>query len=271
MSNKPYGSSSRSGFGHQTRVGNKTGNGPRNNKFDPNQWVPPDWKDVEAEFVTQIDTRTENRGSIVIDFGLDISGSMQGVFPQLATDINQVCLPAFNAAADDYKKAIRIGCTLFACNVGHGWLGYKSLKQLGTTALKTDFASSRPELGGSTSLHAGTIHAYTQGRMAAEWLFAATAKSVSHKLVILTDGQNTNSPDVSEVSKRLRAISNPAIFQSLLIYYETGAGLNKNQIETMSRQMGFGKYLFFGKDGLSVEKRRAGFRHELDIWSRQVR
>jgi hypothetical protein len=237
----------------------------------PKAYTPPSAQQIHREFIATDPGPGENMGGIVLDIVLDVSGSTSQVFPLIAADFNEVCIPAFQEAAESYKKALRIGCTLFGTKVGLGWDGYKTLAQLGQLHPIRPELHSEANLGSLTNLLQGVHDAYRQGQKAAEYLYRKSGgRSISRKMVVLTDGADTErkmSPDALKAV--LTTERDTDKFQSLLVFYKTSGGLSRAEFEALSRQIGFQDCFYVDRES-NLEKQRADFRHRLNMWSRDA-
>lgn len=224
---------------------------------------------------TQTDRRKESGQPIILDFILDITGSMVDFYDVLMDCFNDIMIPSLKEAGRRYKGPMRIGCLLFSEKMVPAWEGFRTLDQLGAKPLKRGMLN-QPGLQGWTALY-GAMRAgvlWTAAAMDHLYETSPGGEVCKGKVIVLTDGANNKPPmEESAVTNALDEIGriNRRNLQAMVGFFKTDDGLTQSQFETMVKKTGFQGLGFYEiARGGSLEEQRASFRHNFEIFSSQA-
>jgi hypothetical protein len=181
-------------------------------------------------------------------------------------------IPSLREASKRYKGGLRVDCLLFSGELVPAWVGFKTLDELGANPLKRQMLN-HPNLQSNTALF---------GAMRAGLLWTAAAMQHMHKeaghfpkgnILVLTDGANNCQPtDASAIRNAFNEIGEKFSrnITATVGFFKTDDGLTREQFNAMIAQTGFSGGGFHEiANGKNIHDRRASFRHEFGIWSRE--
>jgi hypothetical protein len=225
----------------------------------------------QLPLVTPIDNKEPLGEPILVNYLLDVSGSMALIKQELIDSFNTDCLGTLYNANEKDKKVIRVEASVFAAEFLPLWYGYKALSELSESPTNITQTSGRNlGLGNRTALYASILKGYGRLVSAAKSFAQGSAKNrmIQGKLIVLTDGANNLAPyEADEVKKVINWREPEVKVEKTLVYFATSDGLDRATFKAMAIGCGFDHAFFFDEHGRDHTSQQRALRHLMNIFS----
>lgn len=220
----------------------------------------------------------ERNQRIIMNIGIDVSGSTQELWGEMTECFNGIMMPSFQQVARHYRKVLRIGAVVFSEKIIPIWDGFEDVETItGSNGGKREKLTEniiRQAQNGQTALYRTMIQCLKYSATAKRHLDDSkiSGNPAKIKICILTDGANNMVPlDAAEVKEIANLITDRRQIQLVLAYFKTKDGLSFDEFQAMTKATGFddNPYYFDTSHG-TKEERAKKFRRFFEIVSQQL-
>lgn len=221
----------------------------------------------------------ETNQRIIMNIGIDVSGSTQELWGEMTDCFNSIMMRSFQQKVEEYRKVLRIGAVVFSEKIVPIWNGFEDIATVtgsnGSKSRKLTIDIIKQADNGKTALHQTMIQCLKYSATAANYLDSQRempGNPAKIKICILTDGANNMDPLNAEAVRKITStITNRRQIQLVLAYFKTEYGLSFDEFQVMTKNTGFDdEPYYFNQIGGNKEKRARNFRRFFEIVTGQT-
>lgn len=207
----------------------------------------------------------ETNQRIIMNIGIDVSGSTQELWGEMTECFNGIMMPSFEQVVQKYNRVLRVGAVVFSEKIVPIWDGFQDIKTItGSNSGKGHNLTTgiiKQADNGKTALYRTMIQCLKYSATAARYLDNSQppGNPAKIKICILTDGANNMDPLKSAAVKEITdLITDRRQVQLVLAYFNTNDGLTNDQFQAMAKATGFNDapYYFDQVKGNKEERAR---------------